>query len=128
MTKKAFVSSAGQTRSRKLLSTVKRDFQTMHYIGVFDFFVTTYGLKNVTFLTIYKFSNHVNCVACKVSKYTLIVYKLRRYLDLDSLKLIYHTLIYNNLTFCISACGSSSAPVLIVASRDFLLYIYIINV
>ena len=59
-----------------------------------------------------KFSNHVNSVACKVSRYTSIIYKLRRYLDLDSLKLVYHTMIYSNITYCISAWGASSASVL----------------
>ena len=59
-----------------------------------------------------KFGNHVNGVACKVSRYTPILYKLRRYLDTDSLKLMYHSMIYSNITYCISAWGAGSASVI----------------
>ena len=58
------------------------------------------------------FGNHVNGVACKVSRYTPILYKLRRYLDTDSLKLIYDSMIYNNITYYISAWGAGSASVI----------------
>ena len=59
-----------------------------------------------------KFGAHVNGVACKVSRYTPILYKLRRYLDTDSLKLMYHSMIYSNITYCISAWGAGSASVI----------------
>ena len=60
-----------------------------------------------------KFSNHANSFACKVSRYTSIAYKLRRYLNLDSLKLMYLTMIYRNITCYISDWGASSASVVI---------------
>ena len=40
--------------------------------------------------------NPVNSVACKVSRYTSLVYKLFRYPNLDSLMLMYHTMVYSN--------------------------------
>ena len=58
------------------------------------------------------FGNHVNSVAFKVSRYTLILYKLRRYLGTDSLKLMHHSLIYSNMIYCICEWGATSASVI----------------
>ena len=58
-----------------------------------------------------KFGKHVATITCKISRYAPIFYKLRRYLNLDCLKLVYHSLIYSNMTYCISAWGASSKSV-----------------
>ena len=43
----------------------------------------------------------------KVSKYICILYKIRKFFDRSSLLLIYHSLIFPNITYCISAWGNT---------------------
>ena len=54
-----------------------------------------------------KFSEHVLNVVKKLSKFVPIIYRIRKYLDEPILKILYHTLIYPNLTYCITAWGGS---------------------
>ena len=54
----------------------------------------------------------MNGVACKVSTYISILYKLHRYLDTDSLELMSHSMIYSNMTYCISAWEAGRASVI----------------
>ena len=74
--------------------------------------VTVVRLLRVLLDECLKFSKHVKIVACNTSRYTSIVYKLCRYINLDSLKQTYHTMIYSNINYCISALGASSASVI----------------
>ena len=52
--------------------------------------------------------NHVDYLCKKLCKYPYLFYKTRHNLTLKALKLIYNTLIYPNLIYCITAWGSAN--------------------
>ena len=54
-----------------------------------------------------KFKAHVSHVCRKISKFTPIIYKIRKCLNEKNLISIYHALVYPNLCYCISVWGSS---------------------
>ena len=67
-------------------------------------------VSSVKFLGVYLdehllFTAHVTYVLKKTSKYLPILYKIRRSLNRNTLKLIYNSLIHANLMYCISTWG-----------------------
>ena len=55
------------------------------------------------------FDTHIKFVVSKVSKYIFILYKIKKYFDRRSLVQIYHTLVYPNITYGITAWGNVGA-------------------
>ena len=51
--------------------------------------------------------NHISFISCKMSKYVPILARIRGCLDSTGLKLIYHSLVYSNLLYCITLWGST---------------------
>ena len=49
--------------------------------------------------------NHISFLSCKLSKYVHILARVRGCLDEAGLKLIYHSLVYSNLLYCITLWG-----------------------
>ena len=50
-----------------------------------------------------KFGEHTNNLTRKLTRYVPVLYKVRKWLDIACLRMIYFNLIYSNLTYCITA-------------------------
>ena len=53
-------------------------------------------------------SAHINYIHSKLSRASYILSKLRHYVDLNTLKMIYYSLAYPHLSYCITAWGGAS--------------------
>ena len=52
-------------------------------------------------------SSHVSYVHSKLCKASHIISKLRYYVSLSALKMVYYSLVHSNISYCISAWGSA---------------------
>ena len=54
-----------------------------------------------------RWKTHINAITNKISKLSGIIAKLRHYLDINTLRSIYYTMIYPYLTYCSIVWGSN---------------------
>ena len=52
-------------------------------------------------------TSHINNIYTKISKASYILCKIRHYVNLNTLKMIYYSLVYPHLTYCISSWGGA---------------------
>ena len=55
---------------------------------------------------------HIGHLVTKISRASYIISKLRHYVDLNSLKMIYYSLVYPHLIYCITSWGKAPISVL----------------
>ena len=55
-----------------------------------------------------KWTPHIDHITSKISKSSYILCKLRHYVNLDTLKMLYYSLVYPHLIYCISSWGGAS--------------------
>lgn len=106
-----------------------RHKKKIHPETISDLYVNGNKIKRVSvtkFLGVWMDENlvwgeHVRQVVLKVSKYLFVFRKIRPLLQPASLKLIYHTLIYPNLMYCLTVWGNCTNvvknPVIILQKK-----------
>ena len=62
-------------------------------------------------------SLHIKHIHRKLSRSSYILSKLRHYVNLDTLKTLYYSLIYPHITYCISTWGGASIKPLVTLQK-----------
>ena len=57
----------------------------------------------------FKWKDHITYIKCKISKYNGILYKIRRFLDMNTLIQMYHSFVFPYLIYCVEIWGNASA-------------------
>ena len=55
---------------------------------------------------------HIHHIKNKISKSAYLISKLRHYVNLDTLKMVYYSLVYSHLIYCITSWGGAPTTVL----------------
>ena len=54
-----------------------------------------------------KWNKHINYILNKISKTTYMLTKIRHYIDLNSLKMLYYSLVHPHLIYCLTTWGGA---------------------
>ena len=69
-------------------------------------------VSNIKYLGVFineklKWGPHIEHLVTKVSKSSFLLSKLRHYVDLSTLKMLYYSIVYSHLNYCVSAWGGA---------------------
>ena len=71
--------------------------------------VTTTKFLGVVITHKFKSNDHITYVKSKISKSIGILYKIRRFLDMNILIQMFHSFVFPHLIYCVEICGNASA-------------------